>query len=147
MSVNTVKIGMREAKQPVEESLDPSRVWAKGGGRKPLTELDPGLLPALDALIELQTRGDPMSPLRWTSKSTEKLATAAAVEAQAAAARQHSARLGRSGVCSAVSCKNKWQICPRRQRFPLGGGFTEKQICNFAKTPKNEKIMKNLERS
>ena len=76
MSVNTVKRGMQEAQQPVEESLDPSRVRAKGGGRKPLTELDPGLLPALDALIEPQTRGDPMSPLRWTSKSTEKLAAA-----------------------------------------------------------------------
>ncbi len=45
-----------------------------GGGRKPITETDPGLLKALEALIEPVTRGDPESPLRWTCKSTAKLA-------------------------------------------------------------------------
>ena len=45
-----------------------------GGGRKPLTETSPRLVKALDRLIDPQTRGDPCSPLRWTAKSTEKLA-------------------------------------------------------------------------
>ena len=50
------------------------RIRAAGGGRKKLTDLDVGLLDALDALVEPTTRGDPMSPLRWTCKSTTRLA-------------------------------------------------------------------------
>jgi hypothetical protein len=45
-----------------------------GGGRKPLTETDPGLLAALEALVEPTTRGDPQTPLLWTCKSTHNLA-------------------------------------------------------------------------
>src|SRR5512135_556921 len=45
-----------------------------GGGRKRLVDLDPGLRPALLALVEPDMRGDPMSPLRWTTKSARKLA-------------------------------------------------------------------------
>ena len=52
------------------------RVRKAGGGRKSLTVTDPGLLAALDALVEPVTRGDPMSPLRWTTKSTRNLADA-----------------------------------------------------------------------
>lgn len=50
------------------------RVRRPGGGRKRLVEKEPGLLQALDELVDPATRGDPMSPLRWTSKSTAKLA-------------------------------------------------------------------------
>ncbi len=50
------------------------RVRKPGGGRKSLTETDPGLLAALEALVDPVTRGDPMSPLRWTTKSTRQLA-------------------------------------------------------------------------
>ncbi|MFH9734358.1 ISAzo13 family transposase [Streptomyces sp. NPDC017260] len=50
------------------------RVRRPGGGRKKATELDAGLRPALLALVEPDERGDPMSPLRWTTKSTRKLA-------------------------------------------------------------------------
>jgi transposase len=50
------------------------RVRRAGGGRKKATELDPGLRSALLALVEPDERGDPMSPLRWTTKSTRKLA-------------------------------------------------------------------------
>jgi len=46
----------------------------KGGGRKRLTETDPGLTEALNWLVEPTSRGDPMSPLRWTCKSTAHLA-------------------------------------------------------------------------
>jgi Rhodopirellula transposase DDE domain len=50
------------------------RVRAEGGGRKRAADMDPGLRPALVALIEPDERGDPMSPLRWTAKSTRALA-------------------------------------------------------------------------
>jgi hypothetical protein len=50
------------------------RVRRPGGGRKRLSEVDAGLLPALLALVEPDERGDPMSPLRWTTKSTRNLA-------------------------------------------------------------------------
>jgi hypothetical protein len=50
------------------------RIRAAGGGRKKLMQRDEGLLAALDALVEPTSRGDPMSPLRWTCKSTSKLA-------------------------------------------------------------------------
>ena len=50
------------------------RVRASGGGRKKLTEKDLGLKSSLDALVEPLARGDPMSPLRWTCKSTYRLA-------------------------------------------------------------------------
>jgi hypothetical protein len=50
------------------------RVRRPGGGRKPTTEIDPTLLPDLQRLVDPATRGDPMSPLRWTSKSAQKLA-------------------------------------------------------------------------
>nr|CBX27039.1 hypothetical protein N47_A10680 [uncultured Desulfobacterium sp.] len=45
-----------------------------GGGRKKLKEKDPSLLQYLDKLLEPATRGDPETPLRWTCKSTTKLA-------------------------------------------------------------------------
>jgi Rhodopirellula transposase DDE domain len=47
-----------------------------GGGRKRVAALDPGLVPALLALVEPDERGDPMSPLRWTTRSTRNLAAA-----------------------------------------------------------------------
>ena len=50
------------------------RIRAPGAGRKPAEHLDPGLWPALDRLVDPETRGDPMSRLRWTTKSTVKLA-------------------------------------------------------------------------
>jgi len=50
------------------------RVRRPGAGRKRLTQTDPGLRPALLALVEPDERGDPTSPLRWTTKSTRKLA-------------------------------------------------------------------------
>ena len=45
-----------------------------GGGAKPAVETQPGLFEALDALVDPQTRGSPVSSLRWTSKSTYQLA-------------------------------------------------------------------------
>ncbi len=56
-------------------ALQLGRVRRPGGGRKRAAERDPGLLTALMALVEPDERGDPMSPLRWTTKSTRNLAS------------------------------------------------------------------------
>jgi DNA-binding phage protein len=69
----TIHKGLKEFAQP--EALG-GRVRRPGGGRKPLRETDPALVVALEALVEPDTRGDPMSPLRWTCKSTQQLAQA-----------------------------------------------------------------------
>ncbi len=50
------------------------RVRAPGGGRKKVEEADPALQPRLQAIVEETTAGDPMSPLKWTSKSTRTIA-------------------------------------------------------------------------
>ena len=71
MSRNTVIKAVTE----VEAGIEPSdRVRAPGAGVKPITETQPDLLAALDELVHPETRGNPMSLLRWTSKSTTNLA-------------------------------------------------------------------------
>jgi len=72
ISKPTIIKGLRELDSPSNLSKDEIRL--KGGGRKKLTDKDPSLLMDLDKLIEPITRGDPESPLRWSSKSTSKLA-------------------------------------------------------------------------
>jgi transposase len=67
----TVSLGVDE----LDAGAEPlGRARRPGGGRKRAADLDPGLRPALLALIEPQERGDPMSPLRWTTRSTRNLA-------------------------------------------------------------------------
>src|SRR5690242_20840524 len=67
----TVSLGVDE----LEAGAEPlGRARRPGGGRKRAADLDPGLVPALRALVEPDERGDPMSPLRWTTKSTRALA-------------------------------------------------------------------------
>ncbi len=71
MSRNTVI----RAESEVAAGIEPTaRLRAPGGGDKPLTDRQPDLLDALDELVYLETRGNPMSRLRWTSKSSSKLA-------------------------------------------------------------------------
>jgi len=55
-------------------ALAPGRIRRPGGGRKKITEQDSRLVPALERLVDPDTRGDPESPLRWTCKSTRTLA-------------------------------------------------------------------------
>jgi Rhodopirellula transposase DDE domain len=67
----TVSLGVDE----LDSGAEPlGRARRPGGGRKRAADVDPGLRPALLALVEPDERGDPMSPLRWTVKSTRKLA-------------------------------------------------------------------------
>ena len=67
----TVSLGVAE----LESGAEPlGRARREGGGRKRAAEADPGLVPALLALVEPDERGDPESPLRWTVKSCRALA-------------------------------------------------------------------------
>jgi transposase len=78
MSRTTVYAGLAELKAESSAAKPAgdvrSRSRATGGGRKRLADKDASLLRDLDALVEPATRGDPMSPLRWTCKSTYRLA-------------------------------------------------------------------------
>ena len=70
---DTIARGVRELAGEAEPAV---RVRAPGGGRKSLAESDPGLLLQLKAFVDPETRGDPMSLLVWTTKSTRNLADA-----------------------------------------------------------------------
>lgn len=72
LSVPTIRRGLRELKTGA--SLSVERVRGPGGGRKKVTAKDETVLRDLEALVAPSTRGDPMSPLRWTCKSTTRLA-------------------------------------------------------------------------
>ena len=75
LSRPTIMTGLKELELSAKSRLvAAARVRSPGGGRRTLTQSDPGLLEALERLIDPATRGDPMSPLRWTCKSTAKLA-------------------------------------------------------------------------
>ena len=83
ISRTTIYAGLEELKStPASKAMKATppvgatarRVRAQGGGRKRLTYKDASLLRDLDALVEPTARGDPQSPLRWTCKSTPRLA-------------------------------------------------------------------------
>ena len=71
----TIRKGRRELEQGLELT---GRVRRVGAGRPSLEETQPGIKEALEQLVDPLTRGDPMSPLRWTCKSRAKLAAAMA---------------------------------------------------------------------
>ncbi len=73
VSRTTIRRGLAELDSDTG-TAGAGRVRAPGGGRKRVEVADPTLLDALDSLIEPETRGDPESPLRWTTKSTRNLA-------------------------------------------------------------------------
>jgi transposase len=101
VSETTVRKGVVEL-EAGEAPFPPGRVRRPGGGRKAAAQQDPDLLPALLALVEPDERGDPMSPLRWTTKSLRHLAT----------------ELARQG--HAVSASTVGRL-PREQGFSLQG--------------------------
>jgi hypothetical protein len=75
LSRTTITQGMREQQGSTEAERSPDQIRRPGGGRKAVTERDPTLLRDVEALVDPLTRGDPQSPLRWTCKSTRRLAT------------------------------------------------------------------------
>jgi hypothetical protein len=81
VSRTTIHAGLRELRAPAHSGVAEGapkerihRVRRPGGGRKAIADTDETLLEELDGLLDPATRGDPMSPLRWTCKSTTKLA-------------------------------------------------------------------------
>jgi hypothetical protein len=73
MSRTTIRAGRDELRAGLQ-NVEVVQVRRPGGGRPRLEELNPGLITDLESLVDPVTRGDPESPLRWTTKSTRKLA-------------------------------------------------------------------------
>lgn len=69
----TIQKALHELNEPMDDS---DRIRHVGGGRKKTRTRDPSILVELENLVDPDTRGDPMSPLRWTCKSTRQLAAA-----------------------------------------------------------------------
>jgi hypothetical protein len=74
ISESTVLRGLRDLES--DERPEPGRVRRAGSGRRPIELSDPTLVEDLERLVDPATRGDPESPLRWTSKSGARLAAA-----------------------------------------------------------------------
>jgi Rhodopirellula transposase DDE domain len=74
LSRTTITAGIRELCHPSGQPVNPQRCRRPGGGRHMLEVDDATLIADLEQLVNPVTRGDPMSPLRWTCKSTRQLA-------------------------------------------------------------------------
>ena len=95
VSRSAIRSGLKELRLNDESvPVDLSRVRRPGGGRKRADAKDPEMLPALERLVAPATRGDPMSPLRWTSKSTQNLADELTTQGHSASARTVARLLG-----------------------------------------------------
>jgi DDE family transposase len=108
LSRPTITTGLRELDQPRRARLrDAARVRRPGGGRKRLTHTDPELVAALEALLEPATRGDPESPLRWTCKSTRRLADELTRQRHPVGARTVAALLQQAGYSLQANRKTR----------------------------------------
>jgi len=106
---NTIAAGIEELEHRQahpQEAVD-VRIRRPGGGRKPLTQTDPGLQQALEALVDPVTRGHPQSPLRWTCKSTSKLAEELSRQRHPVTGRTVAALLKQSGYSLQANRKTK----------------------------------------
>jgi hypothetical protein len=100
VSIRTIKRGIRDlAGMTGQPSSVPTtdRIRRIGGGRKQADVKNPELLPALERLVAPATRGDPMSPLCWTSKSTDRLAKELTAQGHKVSARTVARLLGLLG--------------------------------------------------
>jgi Rhodopirellula transposase DDE domain len=96
----------RRARRP-QDDLTPERVRAPGGGRHLVEDDDPTLRTALLALVEASTRGDPQSPLCWTSKSMRNLAAELAAQGHAVSHQTVAALLSDWGYSLQANRKTK----------------------------------------
>src|SRR5258708_14670556 len=80
LSRPTIRKGLAELRRPADpahpDQPDTFRIRRPGGGRPPLATTNSALVQAIKRLVDPSTRGDPMSPLLWTCKSTRNLAEA-----------------------------------------------------------------------
>jgi DDE family transposase len=74
LAEETIRRGLDELE--AGDRVEAGRVRRPGGGRRPIVETDPKVVKDLERLVDPVTRGDPESPLRWTSKSLPKLRVA-----------------------------------------------------------------------
>lgn len=107
LSRATIAAGLRELRGPNTDSVAVAQVRRPGGGRKLAEEADPGLSAALDALIDPVTRGDPQSPLRWTCKSTRRLAAELSRQGHPVSASTVAALLRSLGYSLQANCKTR----------------------------------------
>ena len=89
------------------EPLAKGRIRRAGGGRRAVSEIDPGLVPALKRLVEPVTLGDPMRPLIWVSKSMEKLAAALTEMGHPISADSGTHRVGEARVLAPVQSQGR----------------------------------------
>ena len=74
---NTIAAGIKELNESDSttsiSNTEKRRIRAKGAGRKPITVTQPGIKEAIERLVDPETYGNPMNPLRWTTKSLRNL--------------------------------------------------------------------------
>src|SRR5664279_3878975 len=115
-SPTTVSRGVAE----LEAGNGPSaRVRQPGAGRKAQTVTDHGLTDALLGLVEPEERGDPMSPLRWTTKSTRALATELTSTGHPVSAWTVAKSPPRAGLLLAIKREKGRGRRPRRPQRPI----------------------------
>lgn len=107
LSRTTITAGIREIEGRAAGTVPTGRIRRPGGGRKLVEDTDPGLWDALDALIDPLTRGDPESPLRWTCKSTRRLADELGRRGHPASARTVAALLYEMGYSLQANRKTR----------------------------------------
>ncbi len=110
LSQTTIGVGLRELQGPTAGDLSGStaqRVRRPGGGRRTAVAHDSALLADLEALVDPVTRGDPQTPLRWTCKSTRKLATQLQHQGHSVGYRTVAALLGDLGYSLQSNRKTK----------------------------------------
>src|SRR5258706_427664 len=118
----TVSRGVRDLNRG-ESPL--GRVRRAGAGRKRLVEVDPELRAALLALVEPDERGDPMSPLRWTIKSTRRLAVELTGQGHRIGADTVADLLRAEGFSLQGNAK-RWRVTSMRIAMPSSGISTSR---------------------
>jgi hypothetical protein len=111
MSRPTILRGMRELRERGALNTG-ERIRESGGGRKRLEEIDPGLETALEGIMNENTAGDPMSLLRWTNKSTSRIADELTRQGHAASDETVRRRLGALGYSLQGNVKSKDETAP-----------------------------------
>ena len=104
----TIGVGVREVdelERSPSTALEPERIRRPGGGRKKTVDKDPTLRSDLERLVDPATRGDPESPLRWTSKSIRRLAAELIGLGHATSARMVGKLLREMGYSLQANCK------------------------------------------
>jgi hypothetical protein len=110
-SVDTVGRGAGE----LEAGISPDdRVRAVGAGRRSVEAVDPELVAAVEALVAPESRGDPQSPLRWTTKSTARLAEELTTRGHPVAARTVARLLTQAGYSLGLELHDHGQKHARR---------------------------------